>query len=92
MKESTLQQVCIRIAKRNGWRAFKWVSPGHRGVPDYIFLKGPPLRMIFVEFKQQGQKPTLIQQYMHRLLRAMGAQVEVIDDTDTARRVFGNAT
>lgn len=88
MRESTIQAASIRIAKERGWRSFKWVSPGRRGVPDVIFLKGPPLQLIFVEFKQPGQHPTPIQKFVHGLLRGCGAQVEIISDTDHARRVF----
>lgn len=88
MRESTIQTSCTRIARRNKWFGFKWVSPGRRGVPDYIYLKGPPLRVIFVEYKKPDEEPKPIQRFVHRLLRRLGAQVEVISDTDHARRVF----
>lgn len=88
MRESGVQLASNRIAKAHGWRSFKWVSPNRRGVPDYIYLKGPPLQIIFVEYKAEGQHPTPIQKFVHNMLRACGAQVEVIRDTDHARRVF----
>lgn len=88
MRESTIQAASIRIAKEKGWRAWKWVSPNRKGVPDVIFIKGPPLQLIFVEFKAHGERPTPIQRYVHGLLRGCGAQVEVVSNTDEARRVF----
>jgi hypothetical protein len=88
LKESVVQAACIRVAKQHGWRGFKWVSPSRRGVPDMIFIKGPPLQIIFVEFKQVGQHPTPLQKFVHGLLRDCGAQVEVVSDVEHARRIF----
>mgnify|MGYP000322972995 CR=1 FL=1 len=88
MRESTIQAASVREARKLGWRGFKFVSPGYRGVPDYIFIKGPPLQIVFVEFKAPGKLPTLIQLVVHRMLRKMGARVEVIDSVEQARLVF----
>ena len=54
MNESQLQKKCIDYAKSQGWLAFKWASPAHRGVPDVIFMKGG--RLIIVEFKSPTGK------------------------------------
>lgn len=65
----------VRIS--GGW-APKWESPGNNGVPDRIvFLPGG--RVVFVELKAPGKKPTPLQMSQHRRLQALGQNVKVID-------------
>lgn len=48
------------------------------GIPDRALL-APGGKIVFVEFKAPGKKPSKIQQHRHAELRALGFQVEVID-------------
>jgi hypothetical protein len=69
-----------RVRTIGGW-APKWTSPGNNGVPDRIvFLPGG--RVVFVELKAPGKKPTALQQYQHDRLRDLGQLVVVIDSRE----------
>jgi len=61
--------------------AYKWVSPGNNGVPDRIVIV-PGGRVVFVELKAPGKKPTQLQQFQQDRLRAMGCDVRVIDSRE----------
>lgn len=64
-----------------GGVAWKWVSPGTAGVPDRIvFLPGG--RVLFVELKRPGGQLSLLQERIHEVLRALGADVRVIDSVE----------
>jgi hypothetical protein len=69
-----------RVREAGGW-APKWVSPGNNGVPDRIVIM-PGSRIVFVELKAPGKKPTALQQYQHDRLRDLGQLVVVIDSRE----------
>ena len=49
------------------------------GWPDRLLLyRG---EVLFIEYKQKGEKPTKLQLWMHEKLRAQGFRVEVVDDS-----------
>lgn len=66
-----------KIRAWGGW-APKWVSPGNSGVPDRIVIL-PGGRVVFVELKAPGGRPTKLQLKQHERLRALGCDVRVID-------------
>jgi hypothetical protein len=78
MLESVIEAYLRDQVKKIGGRAFKWVSPSTRHVPDRIVLL-PKGRVVFVETKATGAKPSAGQIAMHRKLRALGFTVLVID-------------
>lgn len=80
MKESAIERAVCEKAKANGWLVFKWASPGVRGVPDRIFFRAG--RLLLVEFKAPGKKPTKLQQHTHRLMREAGFEVAIVDDRE----------
>jgi hypothetical protein len=60
MRESAIEKSICDYAKKTGWIAYKFSSPGHRAVPDRMFvsLSGT---IVFIEVKAPGQKPTPLQ-------------------------------
>jgi hypothetical protein len=69
-----------RVREAGGW-APKWVSPGNNGVPDrLVFL--PAGRLVIVETKAPGKKPTPLQIRQHERLRALGQLVAVVDSKE----------
>jgi hypothetical protein len=56
---------------------------GIRGFPDRLILF-PHAKVLFVEFKRQGEKPRKLQEHVHKILGAMGFEVKVYDNVDQA--------
>ena len=79
MREKTIEGKLVRTVKSAGGIAPKFVSPGLDGMPDRIVLL-PKGRLAFVEVKAPGEKPRPLQSARHRLLRALGFKVYVLDD------------
>ena len=86
MLESTIERAVCRYARDRGWLAFKWVSPGHRGVPDRIFFRNG--EVLLVEFKAPGRRPTRLQALIHQRLHNQGFPVHVIDSIDDGKALL----
>jgi Holliday junction resolvase len=86
MRESHIERTVCRAAKHAGWLVFKWSSPNQRGVPDRIFTRAG--RVLFVEFKAPGKRPTKLQRHIHEQLRAQGCEVAVIDNIEAGRALI----
>lgn len=67
--------------KKNGGIALKLVCPSFAGMPDRLILL-PDGHIGFAELKAPGKKPRPLQLSRHRLLRALGFAVYVIDDPE----------
>jgi hypothetical protein len=86
MLEKQIESHLVKKARSAGGLAIKWVAPGMVGVPDRIvFLPG---RIVFVELKAPGKKPTAIQLHVHKLLQELGADVRVIDSKEQVDGIF----
>lgn len=59
MKESTIEAAFVKWCKAHGYYTRKFSSPAHRGVPDRIVAKNG--KVLFIEFKAPGEKPTKLQ-------------------------------
>lgn len=81
MRERNIETYLRDSVKKARGIAYKWVSPGNNGVPDRIVII-PGGRIIFVELKAPGKKPTALQQVQHDKLRALGCDVRVIDSRE----------
>jgi hypothetical protein len=82
--EKDVEQTLVRRVKALGGLCEKFTSPGRRSVPDRIVTM-PGGRIIFVELKRPGQKPTEAQLKDHERRRALGCDVRVIDNKEDAR-------
>jgi len=85
-REATIEKKVCAAAKADGWLTYKWVSPSNRGVPDRIFIKDG--RVVFVEFKAFGKKPTPLQSHIHKKLTDQGMEVHVIDNVQMGSELF----
>jgi len=81
MLERKIEQALIYRVKSLGGTCEKFVSPGRRSVPDRLVTL-PGGKVIFVELKAPGNKPTEAQQRDHERRRALGCDVRVIDNMD----------
>lgn len=81
MLEKQIEAALVKRVKALGGMAEKFTSPGRRSVPDRIVTL-PGGRVIFVELKAPGAKPTENQQRDHERRRALGCDVRVIDSLE----------
>lgn len=80
--EKVFERTLSKYVDDTGGMAVKLLSQFLRGLPDRMFLlKGG--RVLFVEFKSTGKKPTKIQEYIHKRIQALGFPVLVVDSAET---------
>ena len=85
MLETPIEQALVRRVKSLGGLCEKFTSPNRRSVPDRI-VGLPGGRIIFVELKAPGKKPTDAQLRDHEKRRLLGADVRVIDSIEAVNR------
>lgn len=75
--ESAVENPVVVRAERDGWfvRKLGWI--GRRGAPDRLFIRCG--RVVFIEFKDRGKEPTLLQKQEHKRMLQSGAEVYVCD-------------
>ena len=88
MRESEIETKVCNHAKYLGWLCYKWVSPGNRSVPDRIFFKDG--KIIIIEFKAKGKKPTKLQQKTINKLQDQYIPNYVIDNVGEGIVLFNN--
>lgn len=83
MREKTVESYLRGKVRENGGRVYKFVSPGHKGVPDRIIVWKKhgvyPARIHFIEAKAPGKSLRPDQAREHARLKRDGAVVLVID-------------
>ena len=72
--ENYYEQRLTRAVKMLGGLCWKFVSPGHSGVPDRIIIL-PGGAVLFVELKAPGKKERLLQQVIQDRMRKLGVTV-----------------
>lgn len=83
MRERDIEVYFRDGVRAAGGAAYKWTSPGNSGVPDRIVII-PGGKVVFVELKAPGGKPTKLQLVQHKRLRTLGCDVRVIDSKESA--------
>lgn len=83
--EKVLEKRLVKRVNDNGGLCLKFTSPSYTGVPDRIclFWKGI---IKFVEVKTTGNKPTMRQLFIHKLLRRLGFEVWVVDSYESLEK------
>ena len=84
--ESYIEKKILAWAKLRGWFARKLQWIGRAGAPDRLFVKAG--RLVFMELKAEGKKPTEIQDREITRLREAGAEVHVVDNIDAGIRIL----
>lgn len=88
MLEKDVESALVRRVKALGGMCEKFTSPGRRSVPDRIVTL-PNGKVIFVEVKAPGKKPSELQERDHQRRRALGCDVRVIDTMEAANAFEG---
>lgn len=84
MREKDIEKILVNEVRKQGGRAYKWVSPGNDGVPDRIvFLPGRP--PVFVELKTETGKLSALQEVQITRLRELGQDVRVLKGIQEVR-------
>lgn len=79
--EKSIEKQLKRRIEAEGGLCLKFWCLSMAGMPDRICLL-PGGRIIFVELKGPGAKPSPVQRVIHARLRSLGFIVEVIDSMD----------
>ena len=77
MLEKTIESKLVKLVAERGGMCLKFVSPGRAGVPDRIVIV-PGGRVIFVELKTDGWRLSPVQEFQHKQLRRLGADVRTL--------------
>lgn len=89
MREKIIEQYLRNEVKVAGGRAYKFVSPGNTGVPDRIVLL-PEGKIVFVELKAPGKKPSAMQLMQQNRIKSLGFRVLVIDGKEKVDELIGS--
>ena len=76
--ERSIERYFVTAARGLGCLVYKLHD---RGVPDRLVI-APDRSIAFVELKRPGGKPRAEQSYYHKMLRARGLKVYVVDSRD----------
>jgi hypothetical protein len=87
VRESTVEQYFIRRVREAGGLQRKFVSPGHKGVPDRIAVFDG--RVSFVELKAPGKFLRPDQTREHLKLHKMKCRLYVIDSKEGVEYFIG---
>lgn len=81
MEKKVEKYLVVRVESLGGF-CVKFPPLFFAGFPDRIVLL-PGGRIVFVELKDEGKKPTPLQVRVHARLRALGFRVEVLDSKES---------
>lgn len=83
MRESTIEKAVCKFATDHGCLVMKLAGPNQKGQPDRLFIRDG--KVLFIEFKRPGQKPTPLQEKWLRDLRAQDVDAEWCDNADDGK-------
>lgn len=87
MLESIIEKYLVSEVKKQGGTAYKFVSPGHVGVPDRICLL-PNGTVFFVELKATGKTTRPLQDRQIERIRTYGQRVYVADSREKIKEIL----
>jgi len=86
MRESKIEEAVCKYAEDLGWRVRKYVTPGHKGAPDRIFMRKGVV--FWIEFKGPHGGLSALQEREIQRIKEDGFKVFVIDNIDEGKRVI----
>ena len=84
--EKLLERKLVKEVQRLGGWSIKILSIHVSGLPDRICLL-PGGHIFFAEIKTTGRKPTKIQLHVHKRIRKLGFQVEIVDSLADIKKI-----
>jgi hypothetical protein len=86
MLEKHVEAKIVRHCKSMGLLAYKFSSPARRGVPDRLIVgRG---KVLFLEVKSAGNKPTTLQLHEMDILNKAGVYATWADNAQTAIEII----
>lgn len=85
MTESQIEKKLVAYCRKRGIYTRKFVSPANRGVPDRVIVGNG--RVLFLELKREGNKPTELQKWGLAQLREHGAEAHLATGYDEAKAI-----
>lgn len=85
-ESKAIQAPAIRYAESRGWMITKFEGGSENAWPDTVAIRKG--RVVFVEFKKDGEVPTPQQLLRHQQIRDHGGEVEWFDNLDAAKEFF----
>ena len=86
MKESTIERAVCAYAQAKGCLVMKLAGPNQKGQPDRMFIyRG---KVLFIEFKAPGKRPTALQYKWLRDLIAQEMHAEWCDDIEDGKALI----
>jgi hypothetical protein len=83
VRESPIEQSLRTAVEKQKGRAYKWTSPGNKGVPDRIvFMHG---MCFLVETKATNGRLSAVQKVQHKKLKALGFDVVVLNSKEQVK-------
>ena len=87
MSEIIIEKYLVSEVKKLGGTAYKFVSPGHAGVPDRLCLM-PNGTVFFVELKATGKTTRPLQDRQIEKIRAYGQRVYIADSREKIKEIL----
>jgi len=87
--EDVIETTVCNKAERAGWLVRKVAWPGRTAAMDHVFAKGG--RIVWIEFKQRGKTPNVLQAREIGRWMAAGAEVYSISSIHDGLKVLGLA-
>lgn len=84
--EAKLEAAVRKWATEKGWYCRKFTSPSNRSVPDRLFLKDG--RVVFIELKAPGKKPTKAQLLEIEEIQDHGGEAHWADNLDDVKAIL----
>lgn len=88
MLESKIEKDSVAEAKKYGWFSFKVLSQLNKGLPDKCFIGHG--KVVFIEYKQPGKKPTPLQSKVHQIFLDHGVTVHVATSVNETMEILNN--
>ena len=86
-KEGKVEQYLVQQVEKRGGKAYKWVSPGRRGVPDRIIVL-PQAMPIFAEIKDGKARLDPVQQTVCNELTMLDQDVWLLDSVEAVNELI----
>jgi sulfur relay (sulfurtransferase) complex TusBCD TusD component (DsrE family) len=90
MRESTIEQSVCAYAKSKGCLSLKLSGQNQKGQPDRMFLYQS--RVLFIEFKAPGKRPTALQARWLERLTEHTFYATTCDNIDAGKRLIDMIT